>query len=52
MKSIVLRTPRAGLGAAKDVRLEAVKRIRALRRKMNLRTTQAEIRRAISRGEV
>ena len=33
-------------------RVDAVKKLRALRRRMNLRTTQAEIRRAIARGQV
>jgi hypothetical protein len=33
-------------------RVEAVKQIRALRRRMNLRVTQAEIRRAITRGQI
>jgi hypothetical protein len=35
----------------KDARMEAVKALRALGRRMNLRITQAEIRRAITRGQ-
>lgn len=33
------------------VRAEAVRKLRALGRKMNLRITQAEIRRALTRGQ-
>ena len=46
----VVRMVRAEPHERNQARAEAVKRIRALRKRMNLRVTQAEIRRAIARG--
>jgi hypothetical protein len=48
----VVRAKRAEPREQSDVRIEAVKKLRALRRRMNLRITQAEIRRALTRGQV
>lgn len=46
------RATRAEARRQNQARAEAVRKLRALRRKMNLRITQAEIRRALTRGQV
>lgn len=46
------RATRAEARRQNHARAEAVRKLRALRRKMNLRITQAEIRRALTRGQV
>lgn len=46
----VVRMVRAEAEARNKTRADAVRRIRALRKRMNLRLTQAEIRRAIVKG--
>ena len=46
----VVRMVRAEAEARNKTRADAVRRIRALRKRMNLRITQAEIRRAIVKG--
>jgi len=46
----VVRMVRAEAQARNKARAAAVKRIRALRRRMNLHITQAEIRRALAKG--
>ena len=46
----VVRMVRAEAEARNKSRAEAVRRIRALRKRMNLRITQADIRRAIVKG--
>jgi len=47
----VVRAVRAEPRPGNEARAEAVRKLRALHRKMNLRTTQAEIRRALTRGQ-
>ena len=46
----VVRMVRAGAEARNEARAAAVKRIRALRKRMGLRISRAEIRRAIASG--
>ncbi len=46
----VARLVRAEEGTRNKARAEAVRRIRALRKRMNLRISRAEIRRAIAKG--
>lgn len=46
----VVRMVRAGDEGRSKARAEAVVRIRALRKRMNLRISRAEIRRAIAKG--
>jgi prevent-host-death family protein len=46
----VARLVRAEEGTRTKARAEAIKRIRALRKRMNLRISRAEIRRAIAKG--
>lgn len=46
----VVRMIRAGDKMRADARAAAVKRIRALRKRMNLRISRAEVRQAIAKG--
>ncbi|TAK44638.1 MAG: type II toxin-antitoxin system prevent-host-death family antitoxin [Betaproteobacteria bacterium] len=46
----VARLVRAEEGTRNKARAEAVRRIRALRKRMNLRISRAEVRRAIAKG--
>jgi prevent-host-death family protein len=46
----VVRMIRAGDKTRADARAAAVKRIRALRKRMNLRISRAEVRQAIAKG--
>ncbi len=46
----VVRLVRAGKDERSKARAEAVKRIHALRKRMNLRISRAQVRRAIAKG--